>query len=301
MLAAVDNAYEVLREPARRAMYDQFRSTTGQTPGVIRAKSFQVLDDDGNVRAELGCRVVTHGDNSDNAPMVQLKDSEGHVKFSASLDYFDNPRLFMGDEEENDDRFSVSVATSGQTRLVMRDEGDREELEVSSGNLSMRDAEEITRLQLGLSGGDEGDSPRLVMRDRSGRTRLEIELAEVELDRMVAQVGDDYELSPVAFAFPPRLRLRDEQGNVRLEVGLFVADSADTPMLRVLDHNETPRLEIGYSGDSPSVTMQDRDGIDRLEVELAEVETAEGYDYIPQVRVLDEDENIRLEMEPPDS
>ena len=129
---------------------------------------------------------------------------------------------------------------------------------------------------------------------------MEIELVEVELDQMVAQVGNDYELSPLTFAFPPRLRMRDAEGNIRLEAGLFGTDLADSPMLRVLDDKENPRLEIGYSDDSPRVVMQDKDSIDRLEVELAEVEGDGSPDYIPQLRVRDQDENIVFEMGLPD-
>ena len=69
----------------------------------------------------------------------------------------------------------------------------------------------------------------------------------------------------------------------------------------MLDDKENPRLGIGYSGDSPWLVMKDKDGIDRLEVELAEVEVDGGYDYIPQLRVRDEDENTRFEMGLPDS
>ena len=72
-------------------------------------------------------------------------------------------------------------------------------------------------------------------------------------------------------------------------------------MLRVLDDEENPRLEIGYSGDSPWIVMKDKDGVDRLEVELAEVEVDGGYDYIPQLRVRDEEENTRFEMGLPES
>ena len=47
--------------------------------------------------------------------------------------------------------------------------------------------------------------------------------------------------------------------------------------------------------------MKDKDGIDRLEVELAKVEIGGGQDYIPQLRVRDEDENIWFETGLPDS
>ena len=212
MLDAINQAYDVLSDAARRATYDQYRKTKSQVPDVIQAKSFQVLDDDGNVRAELGCRLVEHGDRSDTEPILELKDSMGHVRFSVSLNYFDDARLVMGDEGEGDDRFSVSLDSAGETQLVVRNEGDRGQLEVSGRSLVMQDADGIVRLQAVLSGGDEGDSPYLVMRDRAGRARLEIELAEVELDRTAAQVGDDYEVPPLAFDFPPRLKMRDKGG-----------------------------------------------------------------------------------------
>ncbi len=296
MLDAVNRAHDVLSDPARRATYDQYRKTRSQTDDVVQAKSFQVVDNDGSVRAELGCHLVEYRDGLVEAqPTLELRDSKGHVQFSVSLNYFDDPRLAMGDEEESDDRFSLSVDSTGETRLLMRDEGGRRQLELGSGTLVMQDAEGTTRLQAGLYGGDEGDSPGLVLRDRRGRARLEIELVEVELDQTVAQVGDDYELGPLVVANPPRLRIRDAGRNVRLELGLFGSESADTPKLSVLDSEERPRLEVGLSDDSPWVVMKDKDGIDRLEVELAEVEVDGGHDYVPKVRVRDEDENIRFE------
>lgn len=284
MMEAINYAYQVLSDPDKRAVYDQYRKTMGQVPDVVQAKSFQVLDDAGNVRAELGCRVMRFGNGFDTEPILELKDSEGHVRFSMQLDYFDQPRLVMGDEKEHGDRFRVSMDSSGKPRLEMRD-----------GSIVVRDAEDTIRLEAGLGSGDEGDSPRLVMRDNAGRTRLEIELVEVELDQMVAKVGDDYELSPWTFAYPPRLRMRDQEGSIRLELGLFGTDAVDSPMLRLLDDQERPRLEIGYIDESPWVTMKDKDGIDRLQVELVEVEIDGSHDYTPRLRVLDQDENILFE------
>ncbi len=302
MLDAISHAHGVLSDPARRATYDQYRKTTSQIADVIQAKSFQVLDDEGNVRAELGSRVVQHGDWLDTAPMLELKDSMERVLVSVSLDYFDRPRLVMGDEEQNDDRFSVSLEPSGETRLILRNEGvTGKQFEVHGGSLVMRDSEGTARFQASLSGGDEGDSPCLIMLDRAGRIRMEIELAEVELDQMVAQVGDDYELSPMTVAFPPGLRMRDAAGVIRLEAGLFGTDSADSPKLVLLDKEGNPRLEVGYSVDSPWLVMKDKDGIDRLEVELAEVRVDSGFDYIPQLRIRDEKENILFETDLSDS
>ena len=297
MLDAVDHAHDVLSDPARRAVYDQYRKARTQDRDVVQARSFQVVDNDGNVRAELGCHVIEYRDALDRdrletQPILELRDSKGHTQFSVSLNYFDDPRLVMGDEEE-DDRFSLSVDNSGETQLLVRDGGGT--VELGSGILVVQDGKGATRLQAGLYGGDEGDSPGLVLRDKAGRARLEIELVEVELDQTVAQVGDDYELGPLVIANPPRLRIRDAGRNVRLELGLFGTESADTPKLSVLDSEEKPRLEIGLSEDNPWVVMKDKDGIDRLEVELVEVEIDGRHDYVPQVLVRDEDENIRFE------
>ena len=185
---------------------------------------------------------------------------------------------------------------SGETRLMVRDEGRGDLLELSGGVLAIRDAGRGHRVsKQDLGGGDGGDSPRLVMRDEYGKTRLDIELVEVELDPMVAKVGDDYEVSPPTFALAPRLRLRDEEGSTRLEVGLFGTDAADSPALCVLDEQENPRLVVGYVDDGPWVAMKDREGINRLEVELAEIETEAGHDYVPRLRVRDENEDIRFE------
>ena len=313
LIDAIDHAYEVLVDPAQRAMYNQYRKTRELIPDIIQARSFQLVDDEGNVRAELGCRLLKHsgvvgGDSYETEPIMEMKDSNGQVRFSVSLDYFDQPRLVMRDVEDDNDRFSVSLEMDeGAAQLVMRDSDDIDRLSVvahkgsSSPTLAMRDQNGIIRFEAGLFSGDEGDQPRLVMRDRRGRTRFEVELLEVELDQSVAKVGDDYELSPLSYAFPARLKMRDEEGKARLEVGLFGSDGTESPGLFVLDDQETPRLEIGYTDDSPRVVMKDKDGIDRLELELAEVEIDGGYDYIPRLLVLDKDENIRFEMGLPGS
>lgn len=307
LLNAIDRAYEVLSDPSRRAEYDQYRKAMNQIPDVVKAKSFQLVDDAGEVRAEFGIHTARHEDSLDTPPKLEFMDSGGQVRFEVSLDYFDRPHLVMRDLEDGNDQLSASLEIdSGEARLTMRDgDEDRIKMALQSGGsgptLDMLDRDGILRLEAGLGGGDEGDSPRLALRDRAGRTRFEIELEEVELDRSVAQVGDDYELSPLRYAFPPRLKMRDASGRIRLELGLFGSDVADSPGLYVLDDSETPRVEIGYSDDSPRVVMKDKDGIDRLEVELAEVETDGGYDYFPKLRVLDEDGNIRFETELPGS
>ena len=185
-------------------------SEEGQVPEVIQAKAFQVVDDDGNLRAELGFRVARYNDHVDNEPTLEFRDAEGYVLLSVGLNYFDRPRLFMGDN---------GSVVGDETADGLRIWDARQQIEVSEGRLVVRDAEGVIRLQVGLGSGDEGDSPRLLMRDRAGRTRLEIELVEVEGERMVSKVDDDYELSPLVWSDLPRLKMRDEEGNIRLEVG----------------------------------------------------------------------------------
>ena len=231
MMDAINEAYLVLGDPDRRAMYDQFRVFRGNAADAIQAKSFQLVDDEGSVRAELGCRTVKYEASIDTQPYLELKDSTGQVQFSVSLDYFDRPRLVMGGEEEDVERFCVSFEDFGKTRLMLRDEGKSGLLELSGGVLAIRDAGGAIRLQASLGGGDGGDCPRLFLRDETGRTRLEIELVEVELDQEAAKVGDDYEVPPPIFALTPRLGLLDEKGDTRLEIGLFETDCTDSPAL----------------------------------------------------------------------
>ena len=220
-----------------------------------------------------------------------MRYSDGQARLSAWLDYFDQPKLVMVDDDARES-LTLEIRSDGAWATLLGSGEDR--IALSGNNVAMLDEDGRRPLEMGLSGGDEGDVPKLVMRDGDGRARLEVELLEVELPRSVAKVGEDHELPPAAFDSAPKLLMRDQHGARLLELDLFGNDETDSPRLSVLDGQENPRLEVGY-GDTPRVAMKDSDGVTRLEVELVEVETSAGLDYVPRLKVLDEDQEIRFE------
>ena len=80
-----------------------------QIPDAIKAKSFQLVDDEGNVRAELGCRTLKHKDSVEVQPILELRGSDGQARVSAWLDYFDQPKLVMRETVDGDDQESLTL------------------------------------------------------------------------------------------------------------------------------------------------------------------------------------------------
>ena len=58
-------------------------------PDVIQAKAFQLVDDNGEVRAELTM--------ANDGPEFRLLDLEGNIRFSVTLFDNDQPSLVLGD------------------------------------------------------------------------------------------------------------------------------------------------------------------------------------------------------------
>ncbi len=81
-MAEINRAYVVLSDPEQRAAYDRSRSqgrseqrnttsVSSPVPDVIRAKSFQLVNDDDEVRAELGL-------DDDGSLSLTMRDQEGN-------------------------------------------------------------------------------------------------------------------------------------------------------------------------------------------------------------------------------
>ena len=72
-LAEINRAYdEVLSDPQRREAYDRHRA--GSLPDVIQAKSFRLVNDAWQTRAELSL-------DSDGDPMLVMNDRNGNRRF----------------------------------------------------------------------------------------------------------------------------------------------------------------------------------------------------------------------------
>ena len=182
-----------------------------QISDVIRAKRFELVGDDGTVRATLGFEKTSFEDHVNKMPMLALMDEAGEVVTSISLDYFNHPRLFMRTSEYADDGMhqwhSVALEIdSDEARLVMQG---------AHPKVQLQDRNEITRVLVDLSGGDEGNEPNITVSDNQGKPRLEVALDEVVRGE-AAEVGGDFEVREW-FEYTPRVRVLDVDGNVTFE------------------------------------------------------------------------------------
>ena len=91
-LAEINRAYEVLSDPQRRAIYDHhnLRASIGDiVPDVISAKSFRLVNDLGQTRAELSL-------DQDGEPHLAMNDKDGRCWFEMFHNE-DGSRLSIGD------------------------------------------------------------------------------------------------------------------------------------------------------------------------------------------------------------
>ena len=108
-LAEINRAYEVLSDPQRRAIYDRRypRASIGDiVPDVISAKSFRLVNDLGQTRAELSL-------DQAGEPRLAMNDQDGNRWF----DMYHNEegsRLIFGDVS-----LVLGVTSGGEPYLVM--------------------------------------------------------------------------------------------------------------------------------------------------------------------------------------
>ena len=153
-MTEINRAYEVLRDPQKRAAYDRQRAgdeSNGTGGGgasvadVISAKSFRLVNDAGQTRAEL------------------------------SLDQAGNPMLIMNDRSGNR-RFRIFQGENGQQRLVISDRGGNIRLYIGESDdgrpmLFTIDSNGKRRFAIYQ---DEGGQQRLVINDQNGDARLSV-------------------------------------------------------------------------------------------------------------------------------
>ena len=145
-LAEINRAYEVLSDPQRRAIYDHhnLRTSVGDiVPDVISAKSFRLVNDLGQTRAELSL-------DQAGEPRLVMNDRDGECWFDMYHD--ENGSRLLFNDQDKDVRLVLGVTDYGDPYLVM----------------FCRGAELRAELQLGMS----DVHPQLEFRNHSGVVRL---------------------------------------------------------------------------------------------------------------------------------
>ena len=195
-MAEINRAYDVLKDPGQRAAYDRQgagsdNGTADAVADVVRAKSFQLVNDAGQTRAELAL-------DADGDPALVMNDRNGKRRFGIYQQADGSQQLVIGDQS-GDVRLLVGESDDGGPMLYMTDqdgscrlaiyqqEDGRQWLAINDRNgyvrlcfgetndgtptLLMRDGDGQTRANLLL--GQDGE-PKLVMNDRDGERRFEI-------------------------------------------------------------------------------------------------------------------------------
>ena len=154
-MAAINHAYDVLGDTQKRAAYDQERNEGGSNrtdrgpyQEVVRAKSFELVNDVGALRARLAV-------DDDGEPQLTMLDKNGNYRLA----------LFQSDD-----------GTSG---LVLLDQNGKHRLRLGTSDtgspyIDISDGNNDTRLWLGEA--DDG-GPMLFMADRNGNRRFELILS----------------------------------------------------------------------------------------------------------------------------
>ena len=131
---------------------------------VVRAKRFELVDDDGVVRGEMAVGY--------NGPALILYNSNGVAQLTASVTENGIPNLYLTDKAGNF-RLTVALGDFGYGQLIMvgRDGAFRLDIRLNNeGNprISMRDENDIERLAAWVN---EDGSPYLGLREQEDTTR----------------------------------------------------------------------------------------------------------------------------------
>ncbi len=221
----INRAYEVLSNPTRRAEYDRSRGYGGQrghaalnpVPDVIQARSFQVVDDNGRVRAELSTGLTVFDQNGTARLSAYVQD-DGAVYLDI-LDENGKHRLDLGMDPDKNSRLSVWDQNRRKLNLVVDKEGTPE--------LFMHDG--IGNNSLWMGQADDG-SPMVFITDDDGERRFEVNLDSDGRPTLYMSdgIGNNVLWMGQSNNGPPMLYMTDDDGERRFEVHL---DSDGNPQV----------------------------------------------------------------------
>ena len=258
-------------------------------PDVIQARAFQVMDDEGRVRAELKT-------TADGEPSFALFDTDGQIRLCAELNE-GCPVLTLNDQE-GQTLLEASVAENGGTELALRDKDGRTLLQAyvaSYGRAGLCLSDQDDRPRIDAFVNESGD-PILHLLDQNGQPRFDVSNDEsgntgLSLHDQNGQTQFDVSFDEYG---QPLLSLHTESTQIRLGAfrgeqidlplwalpGLYITDPDDKLLLAAseglqvfhsVDNDETQRAA---SLDRNGLTLFDQNGLYRLIASVNEHESA---------------------------
>lgn len=192
-MAEINAAYAVLNDPQQRAAYDRQRAGGGNSRDgtaavhdVVRAKSFQLVNDAGQTRAEMSL-------DADGDPMMFMNDRNGNRRFAISQTTASGQFRLVINDQHGKARLWIGESNEGRPMLYLTDRNGNRRFGIYQGEdgsqwLRIVDRGDKTRLFVGEA--DDG-TPMLYMADIDGDRRLEIHQDNYGSQELVFYDADD--------------------------------------------------------------------------------------------------------------
>ena len=202
-----------------------------EIPDVVQAKAFQLVDDNGQVRAEM--KTNEHGD-----PSFVLLDRDGKARFD--LSFLEDGGLGLHLNDTNG-QAGMSVKKSGEPYLSLWDQG---------GGVSL------------VASADRGGESGLFVFDCNGCRRLSANMFEDILVLNCVTRTKKSGLARLGDSGEPDLSLFDRSSKARISAA--VSESGQ-PELTLRDQEEQHRLSANLNGKgNPSLFLYDESGRKQL-------------------------------------
>ena len=244
-MAEINRAYAVLNDPQWRAAYDLQRAggnrgtgDGGAVPDVVRAKSFQLVNDAGQTRAELSL-------DQDGDSVLRMIDRDGKTRFEIWSSTGSAPFLLRMFDQHQQPRINLRLSSSGAPGLEIRDRSGDVRLwlgEADEGRPMLFTTDQNGKRRFAIYQAENGQQ-RLEINDQRGNARLF--LGEADDGRPMVYTTDRNGKRRFAIYQAEYgqqwLAFNDRRGDVRLWVG---EDDEGTPMVYMTDRNGQHRFTI---------------------------------------------------------
>jgi hypothetical protein len=228
-------------------------------PEVVGARRFQMVDEQGRVRADIGM--------VDDNPVLYAYDEEGEARLGLGLSMFGDPRLGLFNEK-GDPCAVLSLGTSGPSLNFMDGNGKpNAALEVWDGDsrLDLCDAEGKPRVSLDTS----EDKPGLNLYDAAGELRASLTMFEGEPGLDLYDAAGKIRMAVAMLDGEPGLCLHEAAGGMRAALAMV----EHGPDLVLYDATGKPRASLAVFEGDPGLVLYDAAGKTRAALGATSLET----------------------------